>query len=282
MPDNSVELTALAGGDAAVIAELADQAKVRNVLTLVAGRLVAIVTAPGQQVHQFDLEQYDAAPARKRGTVTLTDADSFVTYVDRHTTVTGTTLWADIRAGKVTAVLDDHQNTDTPGWGQHRAILHLTPTPDWTHWTSKDGQLLEQTTFAEHIEDGADAIREPDPATMLEVAQSFQAKRGVTFSSSRHLGGEVEFGYEETVAARAGQKGKLDVPSLFTLGLAPFEGSLLYEVRARLRFRLGDGTLTLGYRLIRPDKTRRAAFDELVSKIAGGADLPVMQGQPRP
>ena len=269
--------------DAAVIAELADQARARDIVTIVEGRVAGVVLAPGQTLTRFDLEQYESTPDRKRGTVTLTDADSFVTYVERHKESICTTLWGDITAGRVVAVLDDHaQDNDTAGWGQHRAVLQLTHTPDWTHWCSRDGKLLEQATFAEHIEDGADAIREPDPATMLEVAQSFQAKRGVNFSSSRHLGGEIEFGYEETIAARAGQKGKLDVPSLFTLGLAPFEGSSLYEVRARLRFRLTDGALTLGYRLIRADKTRRAAFDELIATIAGGADLPVMAGTPRP
>lgn len=280
------ELTA-APNETQTLAQLADEAKARDTVELFDGRVYGVITAPGQQLHQLDLEKYEATPARKLGTVTLADADSFVTYVDRHSQVRGTTQWADIDAGRIIAVLDDHashvddQKDGSPGWGQHRAVLTLKQTPDWKHWIESDGRFLDQATFAEHIEDGVDAIRDPDAATMLEVAQTFHAKRGVNFASTKRLGGEVEFAYEETVQARAGQKGKFEVPELLTLGLVPFEGSDPYEVKARIRFRLSDGNLSIGYRLIRPDKVRRSAFDDVVAKVAGGSGLPVMAGTPR-
>lgn len=241
--------------DAAVIGDYAERAAAR-VLVPVSDTLQVLVHRADQSIEQFDMEQYLPTPTRKRGAVALADADSLVAYIERHKSTVGTTIWSDLDRARIVAVLDDHQNDSaTAGWGQHRATLQLRSTPDWDHWVKNDGKLLDQQTFAEHIEDGADAIREPAPATMLEVAQSFQAKRGVNFSSSRHLGGEVEFAFEETVAARAGQKGKLEVPSVFTLGVAPFEGASLYELKARLR---------------------------IVSAVAGGSDLPVMAGTPRP
>lgn len=274
-------------GDAAVIAELADQARARDVVRVVDGRLVAVITAPGQQVHEFDLEHYDPTPTRKTGTVTLTDADSFVTYVDRHSLERGTTIWADLDRARIIAVLDDHaahldaENEGAPGWAEHRAVFTLKHTKDWQHWTGHDGKYLDQKTFAEHIEDGVDAISDPDPATMLEVAQTFHAKSGANFLSSQQLSGEIEFSFEETVKAKAGQKGTLEVPQIFTLGIAPFEGCDLYAVRARLRYRLVDGSLTLGYRLIRPDRALTSAFEDVVQAVAAGSGLPVMQGTPR-
>jgi uncharacterized protein YfdQ (DUF2303 family) len=274
-------------GDAAVIAELADEARARDLVTLVDGRRVGVILADGQSLEEIDLDDYAATPARKTGKVTLTDADGFVTYVDRHSLERATTLWGDLDQARIVAVLDDHAahlDVDTegaPGWGGHRATLQLKATKDWLHWTRGDGKYFAQKDFAEHIEDGVDAIHDPDPATMLEVAQTFHAKSGVNFISSQQLSGEVEFTFEETVKAKAGQKGTLDVPQRFTLGLAPFEGCDAYKVEARFRFRLVNGELTLGYRLIRPDRALKTAFDDVVQKVAAASGLPVMAGTPR-
>jgi uncharacterized protein YfdQ (DUF2303 family) len=264
-----------------VIADLADEAKAREAIDLVEDRLVAIITARGQEIHQIDLEKYDSVPARKRGTVTLSDADSFVTYVERHKTADGTTIWADIENARMTAVFNDHTDGADAGWGDNRAVLQLKHTPDWKHWLSRHGAYLNQNDFAEHIEDGVDAISAPSPAEMLEVAQTFHAKTGVNFESSKRLSGEVEFTYAETTSAKAGEKGKLEVPQTFSLSLAPFDGGAQYPVDARFRFRLSGGNLTLGYRLIRADRVLRTAFDDLVKAVAGGADLPVMSGVPK-
>lgn len=269
-----------------VIAELAEQAAGRDPIELVEGR-IAFVLATGQRIEQIDLEPFAEAPTRKRGTVTVSDPDSFVTYVDRHSLQRATTLWGDADAGRIIAVLDDHAShsgADTPGdagWGQHRASLILRQTEDWKHWLARDGQLLYQDAFAEHIEDGVDAIREPDAATMLELAQHFHAKSGASVSSGRRLGGEIQFSYEEQVTAKAGQKGNLEIPDTFILGLAPFDGNEPYAVTARLRFRLAEGQLLIGYRLVRPDKARRAAFDDVVAQVSAAADFPVMAGAPR-
>lgn len=274
--------------DAAVIAQLADEAATRDIVTVLDGQLVAFVRRDDQTVEQIDLEEYADQPFRKRGEVGLSDAGSLVTYVNRHSLERATTLWSDVNRGRVIAVLDDHcshesdESDGLPGWAQHRAVLTLQETPDWKHWTGQDGNWMRQDAFAEHLEDGVDAIRDPAAATMLEVAQSFHATSGAKFASTRHLSGEIQFAYEEQVSARAGQTGTMEIPSTFVLGIAPFEGNLEYEVAARFRFRLIDGALSLGYRLIRADKIRRLAFDDVIAEIATGTDLPVMAGTPRP
>jgi uncharacterized protein YfdQ (DUF2303 family) len=274
--------------EAAVIADLAEEAGARKVITLVEDRVAAVVLADGQSLHKIDLDFYAETPARKTGAVKLTDADSFVEYVGRHTEARGTTQWADLDQARIIAVLDDHEKGGATGegesfagWGQHRATLQLQKTKDWQHWTKLDGQYVGQKQFAEHIEDGIDAVHVPTPAEMLEVAQTFHAKSGVNFISSQQLSGEVEFTFEETVKAKAGQKGTLDVPQRFELALAPFEGTDPYRVDARFRFRLVNGELTLGYRLIRPDRALKSAFDDVVQKVASASGLPVMAGTPR-
>lgn len=275
------DFTESVGSDAAVIAELADEARARDVLSLVDGHLIGVLRTKDQVLEQIDLEQYEAAPYRKTGAVTLRDAQSLIAYVKRHLDQVGTTLWSDVDQARIVAVLDDHETTSNAGWGQHRATLQLRETDEWRLWRSLDGKLVDQQTFAEHIESGASNVVTPDAATMLEIAQSFHAKKGVNFTSDRRLSGEVQFGYEETVTARAGQRGSIEVPALFELSLAPFDGTAEQVVTARLRFRLSDGHLSLGYRLIRPDVVRRVALTEVTDAVATGTGLPVMSGTPR-
>lgn len=269
-------------GEADVIAALADRAAAREVVEI-SDDLAVIVLGPGQSIEPFELEQYAVRPNAKRGDVALTDADSFVAYVKRHMTEDGTTIWANLAKGtgsaRVVAVIDDHSTTTLPGWGRHRATMSLQTTPDWDHWLGQDNKWLSQDAFAEHIEDGADAIREPVAATMLEIAENFHARHGVNFKSTRRLSGEVQFQYEENTNA---QSGELTIPTTITLGLAPFEGGTPYAITARFRYRLANGNLSLGYRLIRPDRVRKAAFTDVATTIAAGTDLVVMNGAPRP
>lgn len=272
--------------DAAVIAELAEQAAGREVVEI-ADDLAVIVRNHDQVVVEFDLEQHRDHPRRKTGKVTLTDVDSFVAYVARYSLERATTIWADLDNSRIVAVLDDHAahaDAETEGdanWGQHRATLQLKHTEDWDHWLGQDGEYLNQSSFAEHIEDGVDAITEPEPATMLEVAQSFHATTGASFNSTRRLSGDIEFSYSENATARAGENGTLEVPQKFELGLSPFEGTDRYKIEARFRYRVGNGNASLGYRLIRPDRALRAAFNDIVTDVSSGTGLTVLAGTPR-
>jgi uncharacterized protein YfdQ (DUF2303 family) len=117
---------------------------------------------------------------------------------------------------------------------------------------------------------------------MLELAKSFQATKGVTFRSDKRLdNGQVQVLYEETIEAKAGQRGEMTVPPVFVLALQPFEGSDTYRVQARLRYRISDGTLTIGYVLDRPEDVIRAAFDDVLAEIETTTELTAYRGTPR-
>lgn len=290
---------------AAAARELAQLDKARERVTVVTDsltgddRLIGFVVPDDHTLQTYDLSHYEDNPRTKTGLVALADGDSFVEYVNRHSMPRATTLWADIDSNRVVGVLDDHERhqgdeekltgEDLPGYGKHRAVLTLKHTKDWLHWLKFDGKYLTQDDFAAHIEDGANCIRKdadghgPDAATMLEVAQTFHANRGVRFTSSQHLSGEVQLEYQSETKAGAGKAGDIRVPDLFTLGLHPYEGNFdeVFPLTARFRYRLGDGTVSLGYRLIRPDVVKQSAFNEIVAGIKAGADLPVMNGTPR-
>jgi uncharacterized protein YfdQ (DUF2303 family) len=264
-----------------VIADLAEQASERVPFTIVEGKTVGLIVA--RELHEYDLERLQEHPNRQTGRVALTDADSFVSYVNRYRDENGTTIWSNVDNGTVTAVLNDHEQVaDTAGWADHRATLQLKLTDDWKFWAQHDGKLLNQTAFAEHLEEGALNIKTPSAADMLEIASTFQAKRGVAFKSSTRLqSGEVGLQYEETIAAKVGAKGTIEVPESFTLALQPFDGGPEYEIAARFRYRIVDSTLALGYKLNRPDIVKRAAFNDITASVSDGVQLPIMAGTPR-
>src|SRR6185437_6397966 len=230
--------TISSSGAADVIREMADAAAARGVVELVEGRSLGVILAPGQQLHEIDLDALADTPQRKTGGVQVTNAASFALYVNRHSSRLGSTLWANQATSQIVAVLDDHQRKDDapngdsdvpskpsaglPGWGEHRATLTLPLTPDWLLWTKQDGELMDQQSFAEHIEDGAGAIHDPEPAAMLELAQTFHANTGVEFKSSNRLqSGETQLRYEETTHAKAGRTGKIAIPDSLELHLQP-------------------------------------------------------------
>lgn len=274
-----------------VIARLAEDAASRERIEIPTDRaeefgVFAFVRKTDQVVEVIDTEQFATQPFAKRGASNVAATDSLIEYVNRHRDE-GTTLWAALAGGSadIVAVLDDHElGEGSARHGAHRCTLTLLPTPDWTHWVKMDGRMMTQEQFAEHLEDGAEAIREPTAADMLEIAQTFHAKRDVNFRSHNRLAsGEVQFLYDETIAAKVGQRGDVSVPETFTLGLIPFEGGAdPYKVTARFRYRLVEGALSLGYRLIRADLVRKAAFTDVIMQVQEQTTLPVLFGVPSP
>ncbi|WP_086768159.1 DUF2303 family protein [Streptomyces bobili] len=243
------------------------------------GHYYAVTTPRG--VERIDLtgDQYKDTPTRKTGTTTVRDAESFLAYWTKHHD-TDSEVYADSERLTVTAVLDAH-TTDGARWSGHRLHLALRETTAWAQWLHHDGKLLSQEQFAEFLEDHLPELLEPSSAEMLEIAQSFQAAVKVDFQSATRLSsGQRQFQFVETQTTKAGQKGQLSVPEVFTIGLIPFEGSQGYKLTARLRHRIGQDGLRLGYKLERPDEIRATAFADVIKAIGEQIDTAVMNGQP--
>lgn len=266
------------GTDAAAVIETAQIAVEADELdpAIIYGRVL-----PGGARHEVvDLEKLLPAPRRIKGTVQLVTDESFSAYVDRFGIDGHIAIYADQDQFRVVAVLNHHTG-ERPAWGDHRAFLQLRKTAAWQRWERLNGQLGPQTQFAELIEEGIDDVVEPAGAELLELAQSFQAHSKVEFKSQRRLdNGETQLTYHETIDARAGQQGTITIPKEFVLGIAPFEGCEPYKVVARLRYRLNGGDLRIGYSLLRPEDIQRAAFDDVVKRIAEATQQEVFRGAP--
>lgn len=225
----------------------------------------AFVVPDGYTVQVEDLP-HPPDPRRIVGTINLDTHETLADYVNEHDTLGAARLYADLQALRLTAVIND-DNAGVPDWRDHRAVVNLQPTPEWTAWTGRDGKLTDQLDFSEFLEQHAHEIISPDAATMIDVARTFQAKRDVQFRSAvRPADGTVQMAYDETIEGRAG-KGSIDVPDTFVIRAAPFYGAEAVDVTARFRYRITGGDLGVGYRLLHVDRLRQDAFNDLLDDL---------------
>lgn len=248
--------------------------------------LLLVKSRDDESVIQFDLEAFRPRPRRRTGAVALTDGPSLTEYVARYRNNVETTLWADRDKLRVTAVLNDHpagipaDAVNAGAWGDHRATLQLKFDPDWLAWIGADGKLYDQEMFADLLEQNAQTVSEA--ALLYEIATSLRAHKSADFTQALNVGnGEVKLRYEETITAKAGQKGELDIPQVFVITAPVFEGHEAVSITARLVYRLNGGDLRLGIRLLRPHIAVRQAFTDIALAIAGTLDLPILAGSPR-
>mgnify|MGYP001766930482 CR=1 FL=1 len=267
-------------GDAQAVIDAATRAAKAQQLDA-EGRFFAVAIPADGNALVIDLEaEADAAdykhqPRHKVGTYQVHDADSLIAYLAKHCD-SASEVWADVVGAKITGVLDAHF-ADEARNEKHRVVYGVEYTTAWKAWTAADGRLLDQHQFAELIEERAVDVVTPSGADMLEIAQTFKATIGVSVESSKRLSdGQRQFEYREQVDAKAGKAGRMEIPETFVLGLRPFEGADAFKVTARLRYRLADGVLRIGYKLDRPEDVIREAFLSVVQKVqAGVADLPI-------
>lgn len=280
MSDISTGLATLTGGDAEVIIDTA--IRTAEPTELGDDQAYAFVVPQGARVEVVDVDRESRLehPRRKRGTVQLTTADSLVAYVKDHDEEDGRTrLYANVDQQRVVAVLNG-PNAE-PGWGDHKAVLTLKRTPGFNRWLARDGLIDDQVAFAEHIEDCLADIIDPPGADLLELAQTFQASTSAEFRTGARLqDGRRQLTYVEEVNASAGNSGQIEVPSEFVVNVAPIEGSDPVLITARLRFRVGNGKLRIGYILHRPDVVLREAFDNVLAQIEAGTGITAYHGTP--
>lgn len=282
--------------EAAVVAKIAQQAI--DPICIDTGEVYAVADGNGG-IRVIDTDAYAISPRHASASRTVTDARSFVAYVNRHR-LAGTEVYAHTSSSSVVAVIDSHEGSDSfPGWQKHKLTLDLEHTKAWLAWAAVDVSAnqrswMDQQQFAEFIEDRALDVHDPDHARLIELATKFEATTKVEFSSAVRLdNGEVKFEYNETVGPKKGNKGSIDLPKELKLGLRPYIGGPIYWVTASLRYRIRSEGLVLGVALQRPEAILEAAFADIVTEIrdgveekderpghAGIGDVPIFYGKP--
>jgi len=155
----------------------------------------------------------------------------------------------------------------------------LTTPPEAKAWLDIDGKALTQVQFAEFLEDNAGAIVSPDQADVVEVARTLQAKKDVQWKSGQRLqDGTVDLVFNETIQAKAGERGDLSVPETLVLRFPLWEGCEPEDFKARLRYRINDGQLVFVVRFLGLDGRKRAILKDLAGAVEHRTELTVFLG----
>ncbi|SDH41853.1 MULTISPECIES: DUF2303 family protein [unclassified Duganella] len=223
------------------------------------------------------------SPARKKGTVYLSDQDSFLTYVKEQGSPATTRIFADVDTRTLTAIFNDHGNVgagDGAGWRDHRAVFTAALSKEYETWAANDGKAMDQEAFAIHLEDNIADVVEPSGDKLLLVALSLQAKNEVNFNSARRLdNGQVQLEYTENLTTSAGGAAAMEVPRTFAIGARLFKGGEGYRINARLKLRVGGGKVKFWYELDRPHLALEEAFKGYVQQVRGAGSYTVLHGK---
>lgn len=276
---------------AAVIAgrESADAGERVHLLSVL-GADIPIATTRDGNVRVFDEalkhgENLRPTPVRRKGRVTLTEAKSFIDYVNRFKTEGRTVVYASTARKELTAVFDEFFQGDmgqegAAGWREHRAQYTCPLAPEWKLFAAQAGKELSQTAFGDFVEANMEylASREgfPAPGDVLLMARSlvintkgvFSRKTNVTTGESSLIC-ETDHGAEST-----------KIPRAFALALRVFEGGDAYAVEARLRFAMLNGTTpAFTFTLHRQAEIELEAFTDVRALVEGGTGVPLFAGE---
>jgi len=219
-----------------------------------------------------------AAPSRIHQHVIVQTAESLTEYVNRFKDVS-TVLFADMAANRIKAAIDYH-SPNGAGFLDHTATLDLPFSEEWKTWTHASGKLMDQLAFARFLEENAVDVIAPDGAELLEVCRDLQSKRKVDFRKAvRTSGGGESFEYSEETETKA-RTGGVEVPAKFKLMIPVYFGGQPTELYAFLRFKIDEGSLTLGYQLHRAEHLRQAVFKLIVLDAAEATGQPAVFGRP--
>lgn len=241
------------------------------------------VVPDGYTLTVVDVEKlrtpFRAVPQRTVGTVHVDDVESFLEYWGKHANEESEIYWRDT---KVIGVVNASAK-DGPQHGDHRVVLELKYSPEWVRWFNLSGRLLPQDKFAEFLEDAGSNVVDPDYATMLEIAQDLRATSKLDFEAgNRPQNGQRHFKYMETIDAKAGRRGELEIPERIGLLLRVFQGQDPVNATARFRYQIGN-PLQLGFTIDRVEDVVNEARDLVIELITSGiAHGSVFAGIPTP
>jgi uncharacterized protein YfdQ (DUF2303 family) len=295
--------------EAAVVATLAERAAFKPCTVEIGhGDLTAeVLFVPdgkgGYHQHSVKklLAEYRDAPERRIGTATLTDLVSFIGHVVRFHDE-DSAIFADKTPANpsLLCVLDYHRAgaAGAPRFGTHRARYAFPLSDEWVAWRAANGVTMDQEKFARFLEEHLADVGAPDLAgpkakafaelfscgfagagKLLELSRGLTVAVGRKVSNHQNLStGESVLSFAEEHSDAAGKP--LKVPGAFLVTLPVFRGGALYQIPARLRYRVQGGSIHWSYDLARLSEVCDHAIDEACDLAAEKTGLPLFAGTP--
>lgn len=233
------------------------------------GNLKEFVALP-DQLSLHDLDEFLLLPRRIRRYMVVTDVDSFCRYWDKWGDATAE-IFADVEQREIRAIFDEHMAETHDGiqraseaplepvarWGSHTVTYQCPLSREWEAWEGKDKRPMDQLEFALFLEDRISEITDPAGIELQEIITNFKLQRDVQFDSAIRLqDGGVQLKYHELNEPQT----EMVMPEEFELALPAFHNGTVYKLRARLRYRMSGGSLSLWYELIEPWRVLEHAF----------------------
>jgi uncharacterized protein YfdQ (DUF2303 family) len=269
------------------------------------GKDVEVLAVPkGKQIQSMKalLDEYLAAPERRRGTARLTTLPSFVEHVNRfkddHSAV-----FADVAnqsAPRLIGVLNyNEKSAGPPRFGDHRAEYAFPISDEWKAWTNKK-DAMGLADFAEFLEEHVGDIVDPasmpkesptlaeakqlgitlaTPQALMETSRglTIHVKAGIT-NATRLSSGETQVDFKEE---HQGADGKaLVVPGGFAIAIPVFRLGTPYVLLVRLRYRVDGAKVFWFFAISKVAKSFETAITKVCTEAATGTALPLFYGTP--
>jgi uncharacterized protein YfdQ (DUF2303 family) len=204
------------------------------------------------------------APTFKAGNIVVVDVPSFGAYYEKHES-NQTSVQASYSKAEVRATLDWH-STEFPGRGEHVLTLSCQRTPEWKKLKESSGKTFSQTQFAEFIDDLSHCFERPDPAGLTEIVLNLEGKNDATWNSRiDRVSGGVQIAFTEEPQAKTASG--VVFPTQGTVVTPVFVGGPPVQFLVKFRYRVKEGTLTVGFVLDQIDRWEREAFLGTVAQV---------------
>ena len=224
------------------------------------------------------LAEYLPRPLRIEQNLHLHDTDSFIGYLNEYAKEGISLIFFNGEAEEFVAILDYHEKPESPNWCDHVATFKVRRSVEFETWMNANRKQMAQVDFARFLEENLPDIAEPNSAELLQVALTFEAKKSVEFSSGVRLAnGQIQFQYDEVVRGTA-QKGTIEVPEKFVLGIPIHVNGPAYRIEVRLRWRLQEGKVAFWYEIVRPHRYIEDALREIRQRIEQETSIGVFAG----
>lgn len=259
----------------------------------------------GTQLHVIGFDRDGAwrdRPRRRKGAIVVSTLESFIALVNRQSGEQSVIFADDGESPKLTAVLNFHEpgTEGFPAYCDDRIVYPFPLSDEWTAWTEKDGDKLDQAEFAEWLENHLFDIG--DPGSAGAISQSFAEGAGVKLAGrqallalSKGLSVRVEHRVARSVNLQSGEGrieyseehrdedgGPLIVPAAFHIVIPVFRGGSRYSIPVRLRYRTSGGRVSWFFEIHRKELFMLDAVTDALAIVRKQEDEVDAAGSPTP
>lgn len=222
-----------------------------------------------------DTEKFQLKPLYAKGQYSFRTTKSLALYLDRFQRPE-TVAFSNRSEAKICVTIDHHNHvSNEPSHCSHQAIFDAQFTPQYAKWRAIDGKPMTQVSAGQFLEERALDVKNPDPATIMDMVMQFDALKKVTFKQSTRLhDGQRQFQYLEENEAR----GNVTLPEAIKVLVPVFEGQEPDTILVRVKYRIEDGSLRFAFEIHDRDLVEQIAFERCEDALAKDAtDLLILQ-----